>query len=350
MHLFSTKRLLFVIVASVVCLAPANFVFAQFDFNFTINPNLLDSSDGTSDGTITAEQEADLAAALDESAAFWQQFIVGFQPGVSNNLTGIDINVGLSNFAPIDGEPNGPGGTLASAGPSGFFFNSGGFTFLTTESPFSSPSRLGGVVTIDSADFINLDSPLFADTLNHEIGHALGFGTLFEINGVLEDETGQFTGEQGRATFQQEFDPTATFIPIELDGGPGTRNGHINETIGFGPLEDLIINPNAGEPGEPDFIADPNGENDPGDLVAAPLTVLLPGDNFGRSLNDDLLTGRLNFNGDAFLSDTTVATFQDIGFQVVLPSQLSTIPEPSSLLLLGLVSLSATRRRRHGAC
>ena len=341
MNLLSTKRLLIVIIA---CLTPASGAWAQFDFNFTINPNLLDSSDGTIDGTITAEQEADLAAALDESAAFWQQFIVGFQPGVSSDLTGIDIEVGLSNFAPPMGAPNGTGGTLASAGPSGFEFDSGGFTFLTTES--SSPSRLGGVVTIDSADFIDLDSPLFADTLNHEIGHTLGFGTLFDVNGVLVNETGQFTGEQGIATFQQEFDPTATFIPIELDGGPGTRNGHINETIDFGSLEDLIINPNAGAPDEPDFIDDPDGENDPGDLVAAPLTVLLPGDNFGRSLNDDLLTGRLNFNGDAFLSDTTVATFQDIGFQVVLPSQLSSVPEPSSLVLLGLVSLLATRRRR----
>jgi len=341
MHLIPAKRLLFIIVA---CLAPTSSAWAQFDFEFDINPNLIDSSTspGTITGTITEAQEADLAAALDRSAAFWQQFIVGFQPGVSSNLTGIDISVGLNNFAPTDGQPNGPGGTLASAGPSGFFFNSGGFTFATTS--FSSPSRLGGVVNIDSADFVNLDSALFTDTLNHEIGHALGFGTLFDLNGVLVDETGQYTGEQGLATYQEEFDPNATFIPIELDGGPGTRNGHINETIGFGSQEDLILNPNTG-PGEPTFIDDPAGENDPGDISAAP-TVLLAGDNFERSLNDDLLTGRLNFNGGAFLSDTTVATFQDIGFQVVLPSQVSSVPEPSSLLVLGLIGLAATRRRR----
>lgn len=344
MHLFSTKRLL--LIAIVACLLPTSFAWGQFDFNFNINPSLIDSSDGTSDGNITATQSAELSAALDQSAAFWQQFIVGFQPGVSSNLTGIDITVGLSNFADADGNPNGPGNILATGGFDDNVFESGGFTFITT-APVN-PTRLSGQVTIDSADFDNLDSLLFFNTLNHEIAHTLGFGTLFVENGLLVNGTGQFTGAQGLATFQDEFDPDATFIPIELDGGPGTADGHLNETISFDSLEDLIANPDT-SPGAPAFIPDPDGENDPGDLDPA-LTVLLAGDTFGLSLNDDLLTGRLNSDGSVFLSDTTVAIFQDIGFEVVLPSTLAAstaVPEPSSLLLLsGLIGLTATRRRR----
>ena len=350
-HFIAKSIFLFVISLSLA--GQAN---AQFDFFFEINPEMIQEETGESSGQITAMQQMDLQSALDDSAAFWTQYIVGFQPGV-DGLTGVNIDVGISDFATQNSDgvfvPNGPNGTLAAAGPSGFSSTRAGFTFLVDPdvpdgdpvftSDVANATRLGGGVLIDSAD-LNFGTQIFFDTLNHEIGHVLGFGTLFDVNGVLEDETGQYTGERGIEVFQDEFDPTATFVPIELDGGTGTRNGHLNERRDFGNLEDLILNPAFGEEGEPQFIDDPDGEDDPGDVGPA-LTVLTPGENFGRSLDDALLTGVLISNVDTFITDTTVATFEDIGFAVVLPSQVA-IPEPSSMIVLGLLGVSALTVRR----
>ena len=341
MQLFSSKWFL---CAAFVCLFPTNFAWAQFAFDFNINPNLIDSSNGTSTGTISDIQQQQLEDALAETAAFWQQFIVGFQPSVNDRLDGINIDVGLSNFAD-DGTPDGPNGILAGARPTGSLFRNGGFAFVvdndTRLTRFGAPSRLSGEVIIDSADFDNLGGPRFGNVLNHEIAHSLGFGTLFEENDLAIDDTGQYTGAFGLETYQIEFDPDATFIPIELDGATSTRNGHLNETISFLFLEDQIPNPNG-----PGTITNPAGESDPGDNSPAP-NVLIPGETFGRSLNAELLTGRID--PDAFLSDTTVSIFQDLGFEVVLPSEVraASVPEPSSFIFLcGMTSLLALRRRK----
>jgi hypothetical protein len=37
------------------------------------------------------------------------------------------------------------------------------------------------------------------------------------------DGTGQYTSANTLAAYQAECDATATFVPVELDGGPGTR-------------------------------------------------------------------------------------------------------------------------------
>jgi len=345
MRLFSLKWFL---CAAFTCLLPTSFAWAQFSFGFNVDTNLIDTTTNTSTGTITPTQQTQLGAALTNSANFWQQFVVGFRPGVTPSLTGINIDVAFENFPDANGVPNGPNGTLASAQPlDGGLISSGGFNFATNFSATNPnpPTALIGSLTIDFADLNLLGTPLFENVLNHELAHALGFGNdLFGLGNLYDAESGQYTGVEGLAAYQAEFDPSATFVPIELDGGPGTRNGHLNEVASFGALEDVIPDPNG-----QGLIPDPNGENDPGDLMGAP-TVLTPGATFGLSQDDALLTGRISDSPDTFLSDTTVAIFRDLGFEVRLPSEVrasEAVPEPSGLLFLGgLACIAALGRRK----
>jgi len=166
-------------------------------------------------------------------------------------------------------------------------------------------------------------------TIAHEIGHALGIGTLWEDNEVYNDgdggtgnrtlaggTPGQYMGAAALAAYQVEFDLTATFVPVELDGGPGTANGHWNEALdNFGT----------------ENVAGP--DSDPGDGV-------FPGPSTagGLFLDDELMSGVLS--GSAFLSNTTIQQLYDIGFN------LTPIPEPSLFGLLGACTLILGIRRR----
>lgn len=260
---------------------------------------------------LTAAQQSQVNPVLQNTAAFWESVIVGYQPGVT--LNGIDIAVAVQ---PIDG----PNNTLGFGGPGGFISQEAGFTFITD---FGSTASQGSI-TLDSAD---LNSSALQQVVNHEVAHALGFvSLLFQSNGVYVPDSGQYTGAAGLAAYRDEFDPNATFVPIELDGGVGTANGHLNETFSFGSEEN------------------PGPETDPGDNSPAPTVLIEDSAFFGRSLNEDLLTGRIN--ASAFLSNTTVAIFQDLGYAVALPNP---VPEPSSLVALAFGGLLAMRRRRQQA-
>ena len=128
-----------------------------------------------------------------------------------------------------------------------------------------------------------------------------------------------------KAAYRNEFDPDADFVPIELDGGVGTANGHLNEVL------DNFSDENEAGP-----------DSDPGDDALAP-TVLL-GPNAGLSLNDALLSGVLS--GDAFLTDTSLGIFQDLGFTTV-DFRAVAILEPNSAVLFVLLAGTVLSRRRH---
>jgi len=59
----------------------------------------------------------------------------------------------------------------------------------------------------------------------------------------------------------------------------------------------------------------------------------------GKDLRHELLTGWLS-NEPAFLSQTTIASLEDIGFIVV------TVPEPSTLAILAMLGFGTALRRR----
>ena len=232
---------------------------------------------------------------------FWDDIIDGHQDGVDRTWT---LNVDSFDSSPVGGLI-----TLGSARP----------IDLLASNPVagSSVSFNQFILAGNGEAQFNTNAAagaLQAVTIRHEIGHALGIGTLWEDNQVYSDEVannsnrtlaggiaGQYTGANALAAYQAEFDAGATFVPVELDGGPGTANAHWDEQ-GAG----------------------------------------APTDASGNSLDDELLTGELS--GSAFLSNTTIQSLVDIGF--TLETQALIVPEPSAALLAGFSLLLLGRRRR----
>jgi len=218
-------------------------------------------------GTLTPSQQATFT----QAESFWESVLVGYQPGI--NIPSITIDA-AGTF--IDG----PGGILGQAGPTSLT-NQGGYRLTT-----------GGTMEFDSADLdsLELDGTL-GDVILHEMAHVLGFGTLWTLNGVYHPlgAPGQYTGANGLAMWQSEFNqPGATFVPVELGGGPGTAGGHWNEVDGG---------------------AGPTGITD----------------SLGRDMRDELMTGWLN--PGSFVSDMTRASFIDIGYDVTF------VPLPAAVWL-----------------
>lgn len=186
---------------------------------------------------------------------------------------------------------DGPGNVLGSAGPT-FGISQGGFV-LTTQ----------GNMRFDTADLAVMEgNGTLYSVILHEMGHVLGFGTLWTYNGLYTDGTGQFHGSTALSTYRTEFNqPGATFVPVELGGGSGTANGHWNESDGGGSLTGITT-------------------------------------GAGNDMAFELMTGWLN--APTFISATTIASFHDIGF--------AAIPEPAEvgLAFAGLAGLTLWVRRR----
>ncbi|NMP30074.1 PEP-CTERM sorting domain-containing protein [Thalassotalea sp. M1531] len=243
-------------------------------FNVTVN----------NQGGLTATQ----ASSFELASLFWNYHLVGIQEDANLNLV-IDASGPV-----IDGV----GGILGQAGPRSVGSADGNFLYATY-----------GVMEFDSADLANLETEgsLF-DVILHEMAHVIGFGSLWnpEIYGipgfqnVYEQNTGRYTGQYALDMFREEFDPTAEFVPVELDGGPGTANGHWDESW------------------------------------------------LGGTFDSDLMTGYLDF--PTTLSNTTLASFADIGYIVRLNDGrilgLTEVPVPATLLLFvtGIVLLGRRRK------
>lgn len=148
-----------------------------------------------------------------QAELFWEDNIIGYEG---------DIRFLPSLTITADAAYNdGVGGILGSAGPR-FGFNNSAFNGKVYTAT--------GDMSFDSADIDNLESngELF-DVILHEMAHVLGFGTLWSANGLYVEGSGQYTGSYALAAYQESTDPTATYVPIELEGGAGTANGHWDE-------------------------------------------------------------------------------------------------------------------------
>jgi hypothetical protein len=264
--------------------------------------------------TFSAQAQIDLSAAeqalFTDAVTFWDGVIYDHQDNQSRHW---ELNVDVTNTPASMGSVN-----LGSAGPSG--------AALTNVVP---GSGLGGswpdrfiISTGGNASFnVHPDAgALRASTIKHEIGHALGIGTLWEDNEVYTDGVvnpnregsgvaGQYTGANAIAAYQAEFvgQGGATFIPVEQGGGGGTAHGHWNESDDFGQTLVGIV------------------------------------DGSGNDFRDELMTGWASpSEASSFVSNTTIQSLVDIGFTLeAVPA-----PEPSSIMLLALSSVGFIIRRR----
>lgn len=180
------------------------------------------------------------------------------------NLVGIKITAKVSQI-------DGLGKILGQAGPTAIL-SSDGLPVL-------------GIMDFDIADIDNMEkNGTLADVIIHEMAHCLGFGTLFEANGLIKwagtsnpvyigshavTEYGVLTGNA-----------TIDHVPLADTGGPGTREGHWRE----------------------------------------------------RTFGDELFTGYISGQIRP-ISRMSVASFKDLGYEVnMLAADPYTLPQPGSFL------------------
>lgn len=153
-----------------------------------------------------------------QAANRWGQVIIGDLPAAVFQGIAVDDLLIDATVIAIDGV----GGVLAQAGPDVLRVDGAGLP-------------IHGIMQFDSADLPLLEASgeLFATVL-HEMGHVLGFGTLWAQKGLLVGAGGvdpQYIGGQALIQYNRVFGTIASGVPLEDTGGPGTRDSHWRETV-----------------------------------------------------------------------------------------------------------------------
>ena len=184
-------------------------------------------------------------AAFDSAAAHWERLIYGdvidiplSEPGDTlkkycntGKITPPDLNETVDDiliYAVFD-SIDGPGGIIGRAGFC--IYRQNGFQPVV------------GAMTFDTADVANLEAAgKFDETVLHEMGHVLGFGTTWGsfYDNLLVGGGGidpHFVGTQATNAFNRIGGTGYTAglkVPVENTGGLGTRDSHWRKTV-FGP-------------------------------------------------------------------------------------------------------------------
>ena len=149
---------------------------------------------------------------------------------------------------------DGVGGILGQAGP----------TAIRTSDNL--PATAVMEFDIADADAFNATG-LWQDIVFHEMLHSVGFGSIWGFQDLLDGagtENPLFTGAAATFTYERDFDAIdALGVPDEQDGGPGTRDSHWDE----------------------------------------------------ETFDNEIMTGFID--GQNFLSEMTVASLEDIGYETV---------------------------------
>jgi hypothetical protein len=247
-------------------------------------------------GDATTSQRQAVAAAQ----ARWENLIVGDlenvpltaaagscgsdSPAVDESIDDVIIFITME---PIDG----PGGVLASAGPC-FIRNSNFLTAL-------------GAMRFDSEDLEEIEAEGLLETvILHEMGHVLGFGSVWNLQGLLADpslpEDGEpddphFTGAQAITAFNEVGGQAYALgkVPVEDTGGEGTADGHWRESVFGAELMTGFVDPGSNPLSKVTLaaLADQGyavnlGGADPYSLT---LAFRLPGARPRLALGDDVL-------------------------------------------------------------
>jgi len=267
---------------------------AQFDLQLTIDNS----------ATFSTSQRAVVEAAVEYVENLWESRITGYQEDITIPRLAVTITSG-SSFADAR--------TTGSTQQGGFRVNTAGIVRLNPGVIDIFASWDGSGPTPPNTEFLGVN--YIDDLLAHEVAHVLGINqSTWIANGLYQSGTGEYTGTYGVAAYREEFDSTATFIPVEVAGNSGTVNNHWDQRMRSSSQE-----------GDP---------NDPWSL--SPLTGIP--DSQGRDLGLELMTGALDPDyGEPFLSNMTVQSLRDLGYTVV--------PEPGSLSLLLAAFLLISKRR-----
>ena len=153
---------------------------------------------------------------------FWETVITGDLPDRTIQGRYIDDLFIEANISYIDGPGGSNGNVLGYAGPN--YYRSDG----------QSASAITGSMTFDSYDMQKMiDEGSLQSTVDHEIGHIIGIGTLWEEAGLIDpSNAANYTGEKALAVYQGLMnDQSLEFVPLEDSGGPGTAGGHWDEEI-----------------------------------------------------------------------------------------------------------------------
>lgn len=187
---------------------------------------------------------ASVQEAFDSAAVKWERLVFGDLANVT--LSNLTITTGPCTDIPTLNETvddliiyakvesiDGPGGTLGSAGP----------CVIRVSGPNPSLPLIGRM-RLDSADLAQLEtSGHLKDVILHEMGHVLGFGTLWSTFGFLQNpslpdppgEDTHFDGPRAIAEFDRMGGTSYTGgakVPVENEqGGQGTRDAHWRESV-----------------------------------------------------------------------------------------------------------------------
>jgi hypothetical protein len=180
-------------------------------------------------GGLTDAQQA----AFETAAARWGEILSADVPSVVIDGETIDDVRIDAEGATIDG----PGSVLGQAGP--VDLRPGSFIPAT------------GVMSFDSADLAAMQTDgSLVSVIIHEMGHVLGFGTIFDRVGLIVGAGGEdpeFTGPSATREYADLLGPGARprSVPLANVGGPGTRDGHWREEVFANELMTGFLDPGA---------------------------------------------------------------------------------------------------------